>query len=226
MHESVRNAILPWLAQFEGEAPWMYLDIKGRVATGIGTDINSPNAARQIVWLWPDGRTASADEVTREWCAVHAMQAHRSAGGGSSVWSERPHLHVDPDSLAAYTARIFEHYESQLRLPERIGDVWDTLPAVCQLARLRTSYADGEDAILDGWPRLDFALRQGDWTKSANESQPKDMNVQNASYRASYRAVHSLYLMSYSYAGDALPDTLPDGSSITSEPSPSPEPEP
>jgi hypothetical protein len=212
VYDSVKSVLVPWLGQFEGNLPYMYLDVKGRVATGVGTDINSPAAARALAWRWKDGHLASADEVTREWASVNAMQGHRLEGGGSITWIQRAQLLVDPQSLAVYTAKLLASYEAVLRLPSFIGPAYDSLPGVCQLARLRTAYADGAWAR---WPRLDAALAVGNWQTAANESQPGDIMVQNVNYRRSYRAVRALYLLADAYPGSELPDPLPDGRSDT-----------
>jgi hypothetical protein len=218
MRDSVKAVILPWLAQFEGSVPWMYLDIYGRVACGIGTDINSPSAALQLEWHWKNGQRATPSEVTREWCGVQAMQGHTTDGGGSATWRDRAQLTVGQASLAAYTATLFGVYEALLILPERIGPAWPTLPGVVQLARLRTSYADGESAALDGWPALDWAIRCERWEDAARECMPKDLGRQNASYKLSYHAVQDLYLLADAWPGEDMPSPLPNGTERATQP--------
>ena len=203
MWPSVRSRLLPWLARWEGSVSWMYLDVLGRVATGIGTDLNSPQAANALIWRHPGGQQASPDEVVHEWLRVKAMTSSAKLGGGNAVWRDSAHLTVDPDSLAEYPDALLEGYESVLRT--RIQG-YDALPGPAQLARLRTAYAEGPGAR---WPKLDAALSAQDWATAVEECSPGDYARQNASYRASYDAVCELYRIAPDWPGDSLPDVLP-----------------
>lgn len=196
MWPSVQAAIGPFLAKYEGSRRNMYLDKSGRVATGIGTDINSPAAANLLVWQRRDGSTATASEVAAEWARVNALQAYKGVGGGNPPFSTSAVLFVEPASLAAYTARLFANDEAVLRSSARIGPAWDvSTPADGQMGRLRTAYADGEGstATKDEWPKLDAAIARGDFVTAEAESQPKDLEKQPKAYRDSYAAVKVLY---------------------------------
>lgn len=232
MWPSVRASVLSFFSLFEGSVPNMYLDTPqpgpdgqlkpGRVACGIGTDIDSPAAALKLVWRRLDGSVASPDEVTAEWARVHAMQAYAGHGGGKGSVFDRTHtITVDPMSLAQYTAELLAYDESVLRLPAHIGPVYDTIASPAQLARLRTAYASGAGRM---WPKLDAAIRAGDWLTAARECWPRDAGpnpldpttadhklTQPPDYRRSYVAVQALYLSAAQYPGAELPPTLPDG---------------
>lgn len=222
VYPSVAAHLIDFLAEFEGRVTWMYVDKLGRIATGIGTDINTPPAACAIRWLRADGTTATGSEVQAEWLRVHALQAHRNEGGGSPTFRDSARLHVDPESLAAYTTKLLANYEDVLRSPHHLGDAYDACGADCQVARLRTAYADGPGSP---WPKLDAAIRARDFLAAANESKPHDYDTQNASYRASYDAVRVLYenaavveargwdrsvLYWPRHLADEQPDTLPE----------------
>ena len=63
---------------FEGRVPWMYLDCKGLVTTGVGNLIEPASEACKLPWLHSDGTPASKDEIVAEWQLVkrHAEMAH------------------------------------------------------------------------------------------------------------------------------------------------------
>lgn len=210
MRPTARAALLPWLAQFEGSVPWMYLDRLGLVTTGIGVKIDSPTQALAIQWTWrATGAPAAPSAVQAEWTRVKSLQASRLFGGGAGgPFDSSARLVAVPTSLEAYTLAVMAELEATLRTPAHVGPAWDTLPSVAQVARTRTAWADG---AASPWPKLDAALARGDWATAAEESQPSDLAVQPAAYRRSYAAVRALYEMAPQYDADALPDPMPDG---------------
>lgn len=190
VYPSVRARLLPILAQFEGDLLYMYPDGEGRVACGIGTDINSPAAANLLRWIRLDGTWADPSEVEAEWMRVRGLRQYRREGGGSSRFRDSAQLHVDPDSLEEYTDGLLADDERVIRQPQFLGAAYDTMPADAQLARLRTMYADGPESP---WPKMDAAIRAGNFLEAAAESRPHDYWTQNPAYRRSYDMVKVLY---------------------------------
>jgi hypothetical protein len=212
MRATVAAAFFPWVGQFEGLTcddgtpfTWMGLDEEGRVATALGCDIDAPASASLLVWHRADGSIASSGEVAAEWHRVKALQSARKCGGASSAFRSTATLFVDLPSLYAYLTRLLATQEPILR---RSIPTWEDLPGVAQVARLRTSYAEGASKP---WPLLDAALVRCDWTTAAAECMPGDVATQSAKYRQSYDAVRALYLVAADYPGDELPVPLPDG---------------
>lgn len=216
MRATALAAFFPWVGQFEGlylddgtVFRWMGLDEEGRVATTLGCDIDSPQNAALLTWRYTpaaDAPIASRAEVYHEWARVKAMQAHKDEGGASEAFRSSARLFVDLASLYGYLGKLVAAQEPMLR---RRIPAWDTVPGVVQMARIRTSYAEGATAL---WPLLDAAIARGAWAEAAKQCFPGDMATQSAKYRQSYWAVYELYLLGKDYPGDELPNPLPNGS--------------
>lgn len=219
MRQSVRNALFPWLGQFEGLwrsdgsiFAWLGLDRLGRPAGPVGSDFPSPGTMAIVKWCYgyaPKvggvGARADYDKICYEWARVKAMQAYKNAGGASDAFKNSANIYCDMASLFSYLATLVGDQEVTLR---HLITGWDTLPGVVQMGRLRTSYAEGASAR---WPKLDRAIMAGDWATAQKECLPSDLEVQPFEYRRSYRAVQQLYTAAVDWPGEDLPDPLPNG---------------
>lgn len=213
MRTSVALAIWPWLGRFEGLYlsdgslfQWLGLDKKGRPVTALGVDLPSPSAMGAIVWRKgpkPTDVLATFEEVAIEWHRVKAMQSHAGEGGASQAFRSSAYLFYDVDSLFKWCRAKAASLEVYLRhsIPN-----WDSIPALAQIARLRTPWADGPGIA---WPHLDAAIESGDWDTAARECLPSDMASQTSDYRCSYYSVQTLYLLCKQFSGEELPTPLP-----------------
>jgi hypothetical protein len=215
MYPSVQAAFWPWLGNFEGvfrsdgiRFSWLGLDKLGRPATAYGCDLPSPQAMNAIVWRHLPNSTApiaTYTEIAHEWVRVDAMQAWKAYGGASDVFMNSAHLYYDVDSLTAWCNRKLALLEQQIlsTIPN-----YATIPGLAQMARMRTSWADGGASP---WPHLDAAISNGNWTEAQNQCMPEDLAVQTPAYVQSYNAVKQMYGMCYQYSYDSLPATIPNG---------------
>jgi hypothetical protein len=82
---TVRRAVLDIWNDFnrplEGRVPFMYLDVKGLVTTGLGNLIDSTGDAEQLAWQHADGTPASTDEI-RPRLDVLRLVSHRPDSQG------------------------------------------------------------------------------------------------------------------------------------------------
>ena len=204
MRASAKAAFLPWISLFEGSLPRPYQDVHGAVTVGIGM-LCPLSCALGLLWRVPStGQLAGPTDVRAAYAALLALPP----GNGGVWYQSRVDLAIDPDSLEQWTEDTLLQFESTLRSPAHVGPAWDALPAVAQLARFRTAWADGPQSQ---WPHLDAALARGDWDTAMIECWPGDTATQPSAYRASYRAVRELYGLAATYPGDQLPDPLPTG---------------
>jgi hypothetical protein len=186
MRQSVRDAILTWLSQFESPpilSP--YLDRLGLPTIGVGVLLSTP------IPRWP----------LPPWRALLAMPH----GMGWPYYAHRTPLRATPAELEELTLGKLGLADAALA---RLIPSWPLLPGVAQLARLRTAWADGPASP---WPHLDAALEARDWAEAARQCLPSDLAAQPPQYRASYRAVVALYGLCDAWPGDELPDPLPSG---------------
>lgn len=205
MRPSALAAFPGWLAQFEGDLSRPYLDVKGLPTVGLGF-LCPLSTALACAWAVPStGALATPADVH----AAYEALLRLPPGKGGGWYESRVDLALSPHSAAALLTSHVLEYEIALRSAFGVGPAWDALPGVAQIARLRTSWADG---AYSRWPKLDAALRAGDWDTAQTECMPSDMARQPAAYVASYRAVRALYGLAASFPGEELPYPLPDGS--------------
>jgi len=74
MYPSVAKAFSPFSIKFEGYLPFMYLDIKGYVTTGMGNLVDPIGAALSLPWRRPDASLAAQGEISDAWHAVDAQR--------------------------------------------------------------------------------------------------------------------------------------------------------
>ena len=188
---------------------WLGLDVKGRPCAALGWDVPYPVEMGRVVWRhnWSArggvGDAATADEIAHEWVRVRAMQSSAKSGAASTTFRDSAHLYLDIDSLYSHLINVkLANFETDLR---RSVPNWDELPEDIQTARMRTAWADGDDA----WPKLDAAIAAGDWTAARAEClpallmfdewgrvawrYPHSPRTQTEAYLRSYQAIVDLY---------------------------------
>lgn len=169
MYDSVRQNFQKFSSKFEGYVPWMYLDVKGLVTTGMGNLIDSVADAQKLPWYKPDGSLASPNEVGAEWSLVKGMQDKKNIGGGNFGPLTTLRLHDDGiqqlinsklDANEAILIKRFPGYSS-----------W---PADAQLGLLSMAWAMGPAF---NFPKFQSAVNQlvPDFKTAAVESHMNDV---------------------------------------------------
>jgi GH24 family phage-related lysozyme (muramidase) len=147
-------------ARFEGICPFMYLDVKGLVTTGIGNLIDPMGEAVGLPWVYKaDGAPAPKSEIMSEWEAVKLLQNLKTAGGMG--FANHTLLQLTPagiDQLVADRLAVDENY-----LKTRFAD-WSTWPADAQLATLSMAWAMGPAF---NFPQWEAAARAKNWKACA-----------------------------------------------------------
>jgi GH24 family phage-related lysozyme (muramidase) len=139
MHQSVRDAWIPFSAKFEGVVSWMYLDVKGLVTIGIGNLIDPISLGLTLPFRrFSDGQLATVQEIRDEWTYLKslkhlAVQGHRAARGHCKLYLADSDIH----DLVISKLSEFEHV-LKATFPR-----WGKYPADVQLAVLSMAWAMG-----------------------------------------------------------------------------------
>lgn len=213
MRPTADAAYPAWIAQYEGDERDPYLDVRGLPTVGLGF-LCPLGTALLCSWTLPSGALATPGDIH----AAYDRLTKLPAGRGGSWYQGKAGLTLTPHSYAVLYASKLSTFERSLR--SSVGPAWDTLPAVVQIARMRTEWAEGAEP----WPHLDAALAASDWATAAAQCWPRDAGpdpedpsttlrtrTQPLAYVRSYVAVRALYRLASAYPDDALPDELPDG---------------
>lgn len=151
--------------RFEGDIPWMYLDIKGYVTCGVGLLIDPVEMALALPWVRAsDSAPASQAEIRAEWSRIKAAKHLATAGAGEA--KKLCTLRLTPEGVRLATLAALERMLRSLVLD--FAD-WEEWPGDAQLAVLLLVWAVGTD-LPRKWPRLTAALRARDWATAATES--------------------------------------------------------
>lgn len=97
MQQIVKDKWQEFSKKFEGYLPYMYLDVKGLVSTGMGNLIDPISLAEPLPWKKPDGSNASKDEIDAAWNIVKGRQDLKMKGGGAQAGLTD--LHLDDDGI-------------------------------------------------------------------------------------------------------------------------------
>lgn len=155
----VRAGFFEFTRQFEGDVPYMYLDVLGFVTTGVGNLVDPMFATLSLPWRRVSGELADANEVRAEWYRVKSMPKalvfthYHSATG----------LHLDDAAIAALVGSKVEAFATELT---RHFAAFAAFPAEAQTAILSMAWAMGAGFPLT-WPRFSASVRARDWRACA-----------------------------------------------------------
>lgn len=176
MHQSVADAFFPFSTQLEGRVPFMYLDVKSLVSTGIGNLLDADDPAHigshpvpladtfTAGWFDKDsGAVASTQEITDEWNHVKFS--------GTALRPLRPdkeaitRLRISDASIDTLVRGKLSSFETTLRgrAPFALLDSW---PADAQLGLFSMAWGLGP---LFHFPKFQAAAAIQDWETMAAE---------------------------------------------------------
>jgi hypothetical protein len=150
--------------KFEGRVPFMYLDVKGLVTTGIGNLIDSVAAAQALAWKNPDGSLCTPQQVADAWNAVKARQDMKLAGGGA--FGPLTTIRLDDAAIDSLVASKMLDNEGYLLAHYPNFGKW---PADAQLGLHSMAWAMGPNFVM---PKFQVAVNsvRPDFKTAATES--------------------------------------------------------
>lgn len=163
MHPTVERFFPAFTERFEGKIPWMYLDVKGLVTTGVGCLLPTPQHATEVEWYYKNGQAAGRAAIIDEWLRVKRSAWLATAGARAAESVAQLRLHNE--TIARLTRTRMESMETTLR---REWPTWDSMPADAQLGILSMAWAMGP-AFRRGWPRFAAYVEAGDWMGASRE---------------------------------------------------------
>jgi GH24 family phage-related lysozyme (muramidase) len=169
------GVFLKELKHWEGEHPFMYVDTRGYVTTGIGHLLKTPEAALKLPWQHiKTGQPATPAEVRSTFervrqAAVQYKQDHPNAKGIPPGACERLSDLVLPEGLAA---RLATHRLKTEFLPHvrELFSGFDRYPLPAQLAIVDMAYNLGVAKLKRDFPAFVAACRAGNFVDAAKES--------------------------------------------------------
>lgn len=138
MRAAVEAAFRSFTVPFEGQLPYMYLDVKGLVTTGIGNLIDPLPAALGLPWKKADGSLASQSEITAEWNYVKSRTDLDQKGG--KAYGPITTLRLDNDAIDQLVVSRLHQNEALLR---KYYPNYDSWPADAQMGIHSMSWAMG-----------------------------------------------------------------------------------
>ncbi|WNO71565.1 peptidoglycan-binding domain-containing protein [Streptomyces sp. AM8-1-1] len=175
MHQSVREAFMPFSKPLEGRLDFMYLDVKGLVSTGVGNLLDAddpsafgsnPNPLPDIFTLdWFDkdtGVLADRAEIEEEYRKV------KFSGTSLATTDQKgavTRLRTSQQAIDALVTRKLDSFENSLRGRDMFAG-YDGWPADGQLGLLSMAWAMGP---LFRFPKFQAAAASGDWLTMAQE---------------------------------------------------------
>lgn len=169
MRQSVLDAFFDFNVRpgFEGNVPWMYLDVKGFVTVGVGNLIDPIGLALNLPFEFADqpGSQASQGDITDAWNMVKSRTDLQFAGGGAFKGVTNLRLNQDAIRSLVDTKLV----ENERTLKNTFND-FDNFPADAQLGLLSMAWALGANFINNGkWPKFRAACLNQDWDTAATE---------------------------------------------------------
>lgn len=156
---------------YEGDVPWMYLDCKGLVTTGVGNLIDTPAEACKLPWVHASDMTpASQAEIAAEW---HTVKAHQElAHQGYQVAKAYCRLRLtDPAIDALVRAKLQANWDFMCAHYSSFANA-ESWPAPAQLAASLMAWAVGAGfpAIFKNWAAQAAQSNWGTYVLDANNT--------------------------------------------------------
>lgn len=178
MHPQVKRTFPAWSAQFEGRVPYLYVDVKGLVTTGVGNLVDPVDSAVRLPWT-VKGQPAPKTLVRAEWGIVKRQAKeipghpkglglkdlhHKFAGALTTIRLSEAAI----DELVDTKAEEFVGFMRTHYFPE-----FNTYPADAQLALLSMAWALGP-GFPQTWTVLRNAVIRRDWGAAADYCKIKE----------------------------------------------------
>jgi GH24 family phage-related lysozyme (muramidase) len=156
---------------FETPVPWMYLDTRGLVTTGIGQMLPDVASAQALAFLHSDGTPAPPDVIQADFERVRALAP-----------SEPCHFYLSPisptlatDTMTSMLAAVIAANDAILR--GRLTD-YDGFPDPAKLALLDMIYNLGESRLFSEYPLLLAAVNNQHWLVASQQCHRNGPNQQ------------------------------------------------
>ncbi|MCW2131656.1 putative peptidoglycan binding domain-containing protein [Arthrobacter sp. VKM Ac-2550] len=180
MRASVQDYWSAFNAPLEGRVPFMYLDVKGFVSTGVGNlidatarELSPPTPAerdaslritRAIAWQRNGGGPADPAEIDAEWDRVKSRMDLAPRGGGHFA-PPVTSLHITNEEIDRIVDEKLHQMETVLKGRSDFSS-FDAWPADAQLALLSMSWGMGP---MFRFPRFQAFVSQRNWTGAEAE---------------------------------------------------------
>lgn len=209
MHDAVREQIRGFLQENEGSIRWMYLDILGKVTTGVGFLIDSAKDAQALLFTQgDDGDRASAADIAAEWQKVKADQA--GAKAGHRYFKDRTRLRLSEEDIDELFSTKVDTFEAALKKNAAFA-AFDEWPADAQLGLLGMAWALGT-GFAAKFPAFAAACARRDFDKAAAESHISNGTPKrNAAHEKLFRNAAKVIASGADATQVYYPDEVPAG---------------
>lgn len=180
MHEMVRDNWLQFNLPLEGQVPYMYLDVRGWVSTGVGNKIDqtkkemsapsaaerqaSLNAANEVQWTDKDSNAdVGPDEVAADWDTVKSRLD--LASQGHTAFEGMTQLRISDEAIFQLVSDKLAEMEGVLVARPDYTD-FANWPASAQLATLSMCWAMGPAF---NFPTFGGHVAVANWAGAADE---------------------------------------------------------
>ncbi|MET9894441.1 peptidoglycan-binding domain-containing protein [Streptomyces sp. NPDC006465] len=175
MHDSVRDAFLPFNEPMEGRVRFMYLDVKSLVSTGVGNLLDAddpgnfgsnPQPLADIFTLgWFDKTTTAAADHTEISAEYQNVKFSNTASKPLADKEAITRLRITDAAINDLVSHKLDSFENSLRQRADFADL-DQWPADGQLGLFSMAWAMGP---LFKFPKFQAAAAAQDWLTMALE---------------------------------------------------------
>jgi hypothetical protein len=163
-HTSIRDGFLAFSRPLEGRVPWMYLDIKGLVTTGVGNLIDPVGLALKLPFVHKgDGSPGSEVEIRAEWQRLKDDQSLAQKGYKACEGITELRL-----TDAAIDQIVLTKFDGNDRVLRQAFSNWSDWPADAQLGAHSIAWAGA--GFPTKWTNFRTAAEARDWKTAAAQS--------------------------------------------------------
>lgn len=161
------DIVIADLAESEGNIDHMYLDTRSKVTVGQGTLLETVGEAVELPFLFRSSRSpATEDDIRAEYEILDAMV--NSEGNSAEYYEQFTLLVLGQATIEALVREYLrENFVGLLKIFPGFGN----FPVSAQVAIWDMVYNLGLGGFKEKFPKLQDAVRAGDWATAAEESE-------------------------------------------------------
>lgn len=165
------NAFKKHAINFEGFAPYMYLDTEGLVTVGIGHQIKDVQAAASLPFH--DRKTkAQSHSIHKENAYLKVLNSGITNGSLAS-FKNVTHIDLNPAEIRKLFENDVNNFIHELKHKNRFPD-FDTYPGLVQRGILDLAFNFGLPEFFRLYVQFQKALSERNWFEVANQSRRKE----------------------------------------------------
>lgn len=186
LDKDIKKKVIEKIDEYEGCVNHLYLDTNGFVTIGIGHLVKDRNAVSSIVLCKTKNNVPFRIATVKEKQDEYDTITKQNKGYLAPWYKQHTKLVMKKEDIDALRDKHIDSFYKELtniyKKSKGYPDNFDNLPKNVQLALFDMIYNLGANRIVNKFFNFDKAIKAGDWSKAANESNRSKIGKERNEY--------------------------------------------